>query len=192
MSDTDLPLLEEKSECKDNEDECSVSGSLYSEGHLADEEEFTGFSNSLNLEDDPTRFYTFGVPEDTDSPVGSPKKESIVGQIRELFERRIESDNEDVEAKLGLMTNTRAKSKEKSKVKMDLSMHKKQVEFLDKDVQNSADDFKALAETDPTPPKEGLSKLFIKNTAMIDRIKNKNKMFYALSAKCVSEPELKG
>ena len=85
MSDDKLPLLEEKSEWNDNEDECSFPRDLESEAQLAEEHSFSGFSSSFELINSPTNFHTLGTPEDTDSPVASPKRRSIVGKIKEHF-----------------------------------------------------------------------------------------------------------
>ena len=194
MSNSELPLHEETIEWNDSEDECLSSRDLESEDQLLEEYNFEGFSSLFGLINSPTNPYTLGTPEDTSSPVVSPKKQSFVGQRKKLFEGFTKSDSEDVDSKVGLMVGTRAKVKKEKgkKVKMDLTLHKKQVEFLNKEVEDAAKAFKTLAETLPAPPKEELGKLIAKNIAKIDRIKRKNNMFFELSTKAETESQLKG
>merc|ERR1712148_124639 len=106
MSNGKLPLHEEKLEWNDSEDECLSSRDLESEDQLLEEHSFEGFSSFFELINSPTNYHTLGTPEDTNSPVVSPKKKSLVGQRKKLFEELIKSDSEDVDSKVGLMVNT--------------------------------------------------------------------------------------
>merc|ERR1712105_122606 len=113
------------------------------EDQLLEEYNFEGFSALFGLINSPTNYHTLGTPEGTSSPVASPKKPSFVGQRKKLFEGFIKSDSEDVDSKAGLMVKTRAKVKREKakKAKMALPLHTKQVEFLDKEVEDAAKAF---------------------------------------------------
>ena len=197
MSSSKLPPHEETTELNDSEDECLSSRDLDSEDQLLEEYNFEGSAALSGLINSHISYHTLGTPEDTSTPVASPKKPSFVGQRKNLFEGFIKSDSEDVNSKAGLMVKTRAKvkrekAKKAKKAKMDLTLHTKQVEFLDKEVEDASKAFKDLAQTLPAPSKEELGELVARNIAKIDRIKRKNIMFFELSTKAETEAELKG
>ena len=201
MSDNNLPPLEGPSECEGNEDECSDSSeSLVAEGHLSNEEDEFGFSHSHSFDEDPSRFYTLAIPEDTTTPVGSPR-ESLVGVLIEKFEPRSSSESAvasaiadsivDCEESGTKVESMGRGSPKKESAKMNLSMYIKQVKQLETDVNKLQDKFKKLADKKP-PPKEELNKSILENTVMMDRIKRKNNSLNALADNCVTETDLNG